>query len=638
MARARGIAAVAGRLGSIGLVRRPLLCLVALIVLPALSSSAWPGAGPNDLSSPSGSRARVSIQRVGAIPTRDGLRLRLTADTGNVRVFSDASGEVRYRVRVEAEGSHPAAATLVRHFSLKAHSTAHGVVLVGQMPKGGGPVRVWVSYEVHVPHRYSLAISTQAGDIVTQSINGQVALSTGGGNIRVGNIGPMGFRNAVAHDGDPVAASLETAGGHILVGDVAGTLHASTAGGHITAGNVQGDALLHTGGGHIHVDSVAGKADLSTGGGNIVAERADGGVVAETAGGQIELGEAAGVIRAHTGGGGIRIARLAGPTELNSSDGRIFLAGVEAPLRASTTTGTITAWFSPMFGEPSALPWSGVAAQPERRLHSQARSSELASGEGDIIVYLPREMAVTIDALVEHGSDHRIVADPSLPMKMSYEGTASGRAVHGECALNGGGEVLHLKAAGGNIQVRFLDPDTERRLTRQQMEMVARRLQAQKALLLEIEQQAAADSERGGQGPRAPAQSTAVRVVHAGSGSAGGAAVPEPPGRLAEITRMIEGLWGRMRVAPEEEQKRLIHSVMPEYPDAARQAGIEGNVTLRVLIGRAGTVDEAQPLRGNPVLQRSAVRAVEQWRYAPLLIDHRPTGVVTTVTLAFRLH
>jgi TonB family protein len=615
------------------------LCLLVLIMLGALPAAALPQPDGN-ITSPRRA-ARVSAVRGGAIPTRDGLRLKLTTNTGDVHIFTDASGEVRYRVRVEASDS--AAAALLRQFSLSARATARGVVLTGRIPNGSGTGRVWVSYEVHVPRRYSLQISTQAGDIVTQSIDGEVTLSTGGGNIRAGNIAPANSPNAPEAGRDWVAARLVTGGGHILVGNVAGSLVASTAGGHITAGNVQGDAVLHTGGGHIHVERVIGKADLSTGGGNIVAERADGGVSVETAGGQIELGEAAGAIRAHTGGGGIRIGRLAGPTQLDSSDGRIFLAGVEAPLRASTETGTITAWFSPLFGAPSAVSLSGASALVGNRLAHRSppeeHSSELASGDGDIIVYLPRKMAVTIDALVEHGSDHRIVADPSLPLKMSYEDSAAGRALHGEGTLNGGGEVLHLKTAGGNIQLRFLDPGTERRLTRQQMELVARRLQAQKALLLEAERQAAEVGEEVQEQP-SPAQSAAVRFVGTPSDDAGKATdhvASAAVGPFAELTQMIEQLWGSVRVDPAEQQRRLIHAVMPRYPDAARQAGIEGDVTLRLLIGKDGTVEQARLLSGNPVLGRSAERAVEQWRYAPLLLENRPIGVVTTVTVAFRL-
>ena len=240
-----------------------------------------------------------------------------------------------------------------------------------------------------------------------------------------------------------------------MVGNVAGSLRASTAGGHITAGNVDGDAILQTGGGHLHVGHVAGAAQLSTGGGDIVAERADDGATAETGGGRIEFGEAAGAIQARTAGGGVRIDRVAGPTELDSSDGGILLdwrASASACIHQNRHD----------HGMVFAAVW-------RRRFFRRGgrtirRSSELASIEGDIIVYLPRQTALTIDALVEHGSDRRIVADPSVPLRVSYEDSANGRALRGQCDLNGGGKVLHLRTASGNIQLRFLDPNAEQHL------------------------------------------------------------------------------------------------------------------------------------------------------------------------------
>jgi protein TonB len=108
---------------------------------------------------------------------------------------------------------------------------------------------------------------------------------------------------------------------------------------------------------------------------------------------------------------------------------------------------------------------------------------------------------------------------------------------------------------------------------------------------------------------------------------------------ISELGRFFDAyLWGAIRVGPAEQDRRLTHSVAPQYPDVARLAGIEGDVTLRILVGEDGTIRDITPLSGPPILARSAVRAVEQWRYAPVLVDGHPVGVVTTVTLAFRLH
>jgi TonB family protein len=595
------------RTASLVLARLPYWLLLALLAVAALPAAARK---PDDKASPaSASGPRVSAVRSGNIPTRDGLRLILSADAGNIRIFTDASGEVRYRVIVEAEASDPAAEKRLEQFSLTKRATPAGVALTGQMPGPRDLDRVWVSYEVHVPRQYSLEISTQAGDITTQDVDGQVVLSTGGGNIQAGNIGDARQGNTPAGQRPPLnhglIARLDTAGGHIVVGNVAGSLRASTAGGHITAGNVDGDAILQTGGGHLHVGHVAGAAQLSTGGGDIVAERADAGATAETGGGRIEFGEAAGAIQARTAGGGVRIDRIAGPTQLDSSDGGILLAGVQAPLHASTRTGTITAWFSPQFGDTG----SSGSADAGR----SATTSELASVEGDIIVYLPRKTALTIDALVEHGAGRRIVADPSVPLRVSYEDSANGRALRGQCDLNGGGKVLHLRTASGNIQLRFLDPNAEQRLV------------------------ALHDAETGEitmNGTASVAPSSNVR----GSEATGGADT-SAPSTFEELRRRFESLWlSEIPVAPAEQQSRLVHSVAPEYPEIARQAGVEGDVTLRVVIGKDGAVEDVAPISGEPVLSRAAMEAVERWHYSPEMVGGRPIGVVTTVTVAFRLH
>ncbi len=251
---------------------------------------------------------RVSAERSGALATRDGLQLTLTADTGSVHVFTDApasatnragaTGELRYAVHIEAAAGDEAA-TLLKEFSLAARGTPRGVVLAGRMPKPRDAERVWVIYEVHVPRQYSLEISTRAGDITIQDVDGTVTLSTGGGNIEAGRIGSSAVVTGVHEAGKHEKAQrfvgrLDTAGGHITVGDVSGGLRATTGGGHISAGNIDGDAVLHTAGGDVHAGRLAGFAQLITGGGNIVAQSAVGGVEAESAGGRIELGEAAG--------------------------------------------------------------------------------------------------------------------------------------------------------------------------------------------------------------------------------------------------------------------------------------------------------------------------------------------------------
>ena len=59
---------------------------------------------------------------------------------------------------------------------------------MGEMPNSRDAERVWVTYEVHVPWRYSVEIATRAGDVTTQDIAGTATLSSGAGNIEAGRI------------------------------------------------------------------------------------------------------------------------------------------------------------------------------------------------------------------------------------------------------------------------------------------------------------------------------------------------------------------------------------------------------------------------------------------------------------------
>jgi protein TonB len=59
--------------------------------------------------------------------------------------------------------------------------------------------------------------------------------------------------------------------------------------------------------------------------------------------------------------------------------------------------------------------------------------------------------------------------------------------------------------------------------------------------------------------------------------------------------------------------------VDPEYPQRARQRGIEGWVDLEFTIGPAGTVENARVIGSSPptVFDQAALRAVQRWRYNP---------------------
>jgi protein TonB len=78
----------------------------------------------------------------------------------------------------------------------------------------------------------------------------------------------------------------------------------------------------------------------------------------------------------------------------------------------------------------------------------------------------------------------------------------------------------------------------------------------------------------------------------------------------------------------------LLEQATPVYPPSAR--GQSGTVTLQVLIGRDGTVEDAKFIQGSLAFARTAIDAVKQWRFKPYLMNGRPASTQTLLTLSFK--
>src|SRR5882762_8557546 len=583
----------------------PVWCAAVLLAPSMTSGSREPAASALELTKPGEpTPARVSTDRTGSLQTSDGLTLRLTTDLGSVKIIPLENGSapaVRYSVHIETDARAPLAQHLLDHYSLSAKAISAGVEITGNLPPQSARLsgaQIWVQFEIAVPRNYSVEVKTEAGDIETGDIGGIASLTTQGGNIHAGRIGVSNARNAGS---ERLVARLETEGGHIQVQDVAGDLRAFTAGGHINAGNIAGDASLRSGGGHIRAGQIGGRADLQTDGGNITVGQAGSLVSVRTGGGQIDFGEVRGSVRAQTGGGGIRIMYVSGPMEVESSAGSICLTRVAGTVRAATAGGTITAWINP------DAPSSGGKVQ-------LPGLSQLTSGNGDIIVFLPRNLAADIDAQVESGGERRIEADPALALQIQNRGNGPVRATG---ALNGGGPSLRLRTTAGKIRLQFLDSQIALRQTliQEQKERLMERLQT--------------------------VQLTQTGFVRSQSGNAPEIA-SEPQDRGDWIDRWLSSLeatfLGNIHEDPDELQKHLMLAPPPAYPEIARRAGVQGIVRLQVRATKDGRIEVDKILSGSPTLADAAIAAVKQWRVRPFSTGGRPVDVISTVTFNFQLH
>lgn len=81
----------------------------------------------------------------------------------------------------------------------------------------------------------------------------------------------------------------------------------------------------------------------------------------------------------------------------------------------------------------------------------------------------------------------------------------------------------------------------------------------------------------------------------------------------------------------------ILTQTNPEYPSKARDARIQGDVVLHANVDKDGKVTEVQVLSGDDTLAQSALEAVRQWRYKPMLVDGQPKEFTTTITVTFSL-
>ena len=81
----------------------------------------------------------------------------------------------------------------------------------------------------------------------------------------------------------------------------------------------------------------------------------------------------------------------------------------------------------------------------------------------------------------------------------------------------------------------------------------------------------------------------------------------------------------------------LISDIQPSYPTLARQQHAEGDVLVRVVIGKNGIPRQMQVVRGDVRLVPAALEVIPLWRYKPAMLNGQPTDSQLVVTVSFRL-
>lgn len=243
--------------------------------------------------------------------------------------------------------------------------------------------------------------ATGAGSVTLDNLDGSVKITSGGGNVEVGRLGSD--------------FSLITAGGDVHIKNAAGQMHINIGGGKVYVGSMKG-GYIQTGAGNIDVRKCGGDLGVSSGGGNLNLGDVSGAVVAGTTGGSVHLDSAKGRVQVSTGGGSVDLFNLSQGAQVETGAG-------------------------------------GITAEFVGKRGSFADSS-LHTAAGDVIVYLPKELPVTVHASSDMATGHGIASEFS-GLRITKEGNNfAPRSMYAEGTLNGGGPVLKVRTIMGQIDFR----------------------------------------------------------------------------------------------------------------------------------------------------------------------------------------
>lgn len=106
---------------------------------------------------------------------------------------------------------------------------------------------------------------------------------------------------------------------------------------------------------------------------------------------------------------------------------------------------------------------------------------------------------------------------------------------------------------------------------------------------------------------------------------------------LAYVPKLQPVVPQRIRISQGVTSGLRLNKVEPLYPPIARVARIQGDVVLKAIIDKQGTIQDLQLVSGHPMLVPAAIEAVRQWRYRPYLLNGQPVEVETSVTVHFML-
>jgi TonB family protein len=113
-------------------------------------------------------------------------------------------------------------------------------------------------------------------------------------------------------------------------------------------------------------------------------------------------------------------------------------------------------------------------------------------------------------------------------------------------------------------------------------------------------------------------------------------AAPPPPAQVpVPVNQGVVNAATRAQVT--SQAPTVTRSVMPDYPQLARQMKVEGTVILQAMISKDGSIQELQVLSGPGILATAAREAVRQWHFKPYLVNGQAVETQARITVNFTI-
>jgi DUF4097 and DUF4098 domain-containing protein YvlB len=224
------------------------------------------------------------------------VRLDMTTGSGDVRVTTGTSGEVRIHGEIQANHwGFEDEEKRINDVKSNPPVTQKGnlIQISGARP---GMRNVSIDYTIEVPVETEIHCTAGSGDVQVGGIKGPATFLAGSGNI--------------------------TANG------IAGDITTRSGSGDVKFRDVQGQVQVNTGSGDVEIEKAKGEIRLGTGSGDIDITQPGDNVIANTGSGKIEVHGATADLRFRTGSGNITVDGNPGATnywDLHASSGDISL-------------------------------------------------------------------------------------------------------------------------------------------------------------------------------------------------------------------------------------------------------------------------------------------------------------------------